>query len=157
MSCLVFLHTTYTCALKQGYLMSHYWLHTPDCKLQLRCLSDSRLKLIGSLTRQYHKADSEFGDESCWQMSASKKELWSFCWRLWHSAQSVFVSAHITALTAVSPASHAQCTDKGNAVQCSKGLIMQSSNCSVCCRDCYHSCTPVHNCSVCLVLAREFW
>ena len=30
---LVFLHTTYTCAFKPGCLMSHNWLHTPDCKL----------------------------------------------------------------------------------------------------------------------------
>ena len=29
---LVLLHTTYTCAFKPGCLMSHYWLHTPDCK-----------------------------------------------------------------------------------------------------------------------------
>ncbi len=26
-------HTTYTCAFKPGCLMSHKWLHTPDCKL----------------------------------------------------------------------------------------------------------------------------
>ncbi len=31
---LVFLHTTYTCAFKPGCLMSHNWLHTPDCKLK---------------------------------------------------------------------------------------------------------------------------
>ena len=31
---LVLLHTTYTCAFKPGCLMSHYWLHTPDCKLK---------------------------------------------------------------------------------------------------------------------------
>ncbi len=30
---LVLLHTTYTCAFKPGCLMSHHWLHTPDCKL----------------------------------------------------------------------------------------------------------------------------
>jgi len=30
---LVLLHTTYTCAFKPGCLMSHCWLHTPDCKL----------------------------------------------------------------------------------------------------------------------------
>ena len=30
---LVLLHTTYTCALKPGCLMSHNWLHTPDCKV----------------------------------------------------------------------------------------------------------------------------
>ncbi len=29
----VLLHTTYTYAFKPGCLMSHYWLHTPDCKL----------------------------------------------------------------------------------------------------------------------------
>jgi len=27
------LHTTYTCAFKPGCLMSHNWLHTPDCKV----------------------------------------------------------------------------------------------------------------------------
>jgi len=30
---LVLLHTTYTCAFQPGCLMSHNWLHTPDCKL----------------------------------------------------------------------------------------------------------------------------
>jgi hypothetical protein len=30
---LVLLHTTYTCAFKPGCLMSHNWLHTPDCKV----------------------------------------------------------------------------------------------------------------------------
>jgi len=30
---LVLLHTTYTCAFKSGCLMSHNWLHTPDCKV----------------------------------------------------------------------------------------------------------------------------
>jgi len=30
---LVLLHTTYTCASKPGCLMSHNWLHTPDCKV----------------------------------------------------------------------------------------------------------------------------
>ena len=30
---LVLSHTTYTCAFKPGYLMSHNWLHTPDCKV----------------------------------------------------------------------------------------------------------------------------
>jgi len=30
---LVLSHTTYTCAFKTGCLMSHNWLHTPDCKL----------------------------------------------------------------------------------------------------------------------------
>ncbi len=30
---LVLLHTTYTCAFKLGCLLSHNWLHTPDCRL----------------------------------------------------------------------------------------------------------------------------
>ena len=30
---LVLLHTTYTCTFKPGCLMSHNWLHTPDCKV----------------------------------------------------------------------------------------------------------------------------
>ena len=30
---LVLFHTTYTCAFKPGCLMSHNWLHTPDCKV----------------------------------------------------------------------------------------------------------------------------
>jgi hypothetical protein len=33
MYCLVLLHTTYTCASKPGCLMTHNWLHTPDCKV----------------------------------------------------------------------------------------------------------------------------
>ena len=31
---LVLSHTTYTCAFKPGCLISHNWLHTPDCKVQ---------------------------------------------------------------------------------------------------------------------------
>ncbi len=30
---LILLHATYTCAFEPGCLMSHSWLHTPDCKL----------------------------------------------------------------------------------------------------------------------------
>ena len=30
---LFLLHTTLTCAFKPGCLMSHDWLHTPDCKI----------------------------------------------------------------------------------------------------------------------------
>ena len=30
---LVLSHTTYACAFKPGCLMSHKWLHTPDCKV----------------------------------------------------------------------------------------------------------------------------
>jgi len=31
---LVLSHTTYTCAFKPGCLISHNWLHTPDCKVR---------------------------------------------------------------------------------------------------------------------------
>ena len=33
MLCCTLVHTTYTCAFKPGCLMSHNWLHTPDCKV----------------------------------------------------------------------------------------------------------------------------
>ncbi len=38
---LVLSHTTYTCAFKPGCLMSHNWLHTPECKvlMKMKCLS----------------------------------------------------------------------------------------------------------------------
>ena len=38
---LVLSHTTYTCAFKPGCLMSHNWLHTPDCKVSNENDSDS--------------------------------------------------------------------------------------------------------------------
>ena len=33
--------STYTCAFKPGCLMSHNWLHTPDCKVSNENDSDS--------------------------------------------------------------------------------------------------------------------
>ena len=38
---LILSHTTYTCAFQPGCLMSHNWLHTPDCKVLNECANQS--------------------------------------------------------------------------------------------------------------------
>jgi len=48
------LHTTYTCAFKPGCLMSHNWLHTPDCKVlnEKKMNNAQRFESLGQLRGQ---------------------------------------------------------------------------------------------------------
>ena len=47
---LVLLYTIYTCAFKPGRLMSHNWLHTPDCKVwcEVNVASPGSFRLLKS-------------------------------------------------------------------------------------------------------------
>jgi len=77
------LHTTYTCAFKRGFLMSHNWLHTPDCKV----LSEMNI-LTGMISR----------------IANSKAAEKNHSWRLL-----LTVRARLTVLTASRERKHNAC------------------------------------------------
>ena len=63
---LVLWHTTFTCASKPGCLMSHIWLHTPDCKalnvVFWKCLTF--LTLYSWVIRLYHRSKAGHPDRA---------------------------------------------------------------------------------------------